>query len=486
MGRRLLCLAVFVLLTLTIPVSYQTQKGDAAMAQGMAPKPTLSVRQEEAADKVLTLVGIAVPTIPGFQCDVWCYESDLDNNGRGEAEALPDGSMVLTHTRGPTTVKSHIVPGVIPPGDAGGTVAYVDFFITVSGKTRDDVMAVTSVNPCWQMRRAEGFRSEGDYVKSFVNQCFMFTEKGFTMLSETMRFPDTRSALDDKVNTPPWVQNYPPVWQRHPGQMPGSRGIGVDRPIYMLAGEVSRDGEYLVAMGCRRGGRVGQVWHDCLHLTPDLRDEYYEAANELRARWRFYFMENDPDRLLRMYLEDIKPPPAAVSVEAEGDGPILVTSSELPGQSAKLALRVVIDGKVALMDAGRRWEKQLWGAVTSGGSGPKGRYHVWANPVAEHVDLVVSVANTSEQAINARVEAALQIASPGGPAAGVVWEGGPATASQSYRASGGLEKMQPGEFKTIRGRVHFAKSTAEAVGETMAEDLAEWKRAVPFRRALPE
>lgn len=493
MIRRTFCLTA----ALTIPLWTEVQKGNLAIAQAPPPKPKISVSYEDRPDKVITLVGIAVPIIPDFECDVWCYESEFDNKGRGEAEAQPDDSMILTHTRGPTTVKTHIVPGIIPASDAGSAVAYVDFFITVSGKTKDDIMALTTVNPCWQMKRAPGFRSEDDYVKDFANQCFMFTEKGLTMLSETTRFPDTRKPLDDRVNTPPWVQNYPPVWLRHPGQRPNSRGIGVDRPIYTLAGEISRDGKYLVAMGCRRGSRVGQVWHDCLHLSPDLRDEYDEAANELRARWRMYFMGNDPDRLLRMYLADIKPPVPAVSVEAKApDGPLAISSSDLPAQSATLALRIAIDGQVALIDAAHQWQKQIWGAVTGGGSGPKGRYYVWANPVADHIDLVVSVANTSQDKIDARIEAMLDLADPSGLAAAggvasVLWEDGDAAAlgitpPKRITTTGALADIARGEFKTLRGRVHLTKSTPAVVDETMAEDLAEWDRTVPFKRALPE
>jgi hypothetical protein len=483
---------VAVIVASLILLCAASRRGDLAMAQPAPPKPKLSIKYDETPEKVLPLLGIEVPTIPGFACDIWCYEQAFDNRQRGETEMQADGSMILTHKLGPTTVRSHIVPGIIDASDAGGVVAYVDFFITISGGTAEQVREISSLNACWQMRRAEGFKSEGDYVKDFANQCFMFTEKGLTMLSETTRFPDTRRPLDDRVNTPPWVQNYPPVWLRHRGQSPGSRGIGVDRPIYTLAGEISRDGRHLVAWGCRSGSRVGQVWHDCLHLSPNVREEYDEAANVMRARWRFYFMENDPDRLLRMYLADIKPTPPAVSVNAEDDdGPISVTSSNLPGQAASLDLRVVIDGQVAVMDAAQKWEKQLWGAVTGGGSGPKSRYYVWANPVDEHVDLVVTVANTSQELIEARVESRLELGDRAGLAAaggvaGVLWEG-ESSSSLTLAASKDLGKVvAPGKSRTLRGRVHFAKSTPADLEQVQADDLTEWSLAVPFKRALPE
>jgi len=284
-------------------------RGAPAVAQAPPPKPKISVSYNETAEKVITLVGIEVPSIPGFACDIWCYEQAFDNRQRGEAEMRDDGSMILTHTRGDTTVTTHVVPGVIGAGDDGAAMAYADFNIVIKGNSPESVRGITSLNPCWQMRRAEGFSSDDKFVENFVNQCFIFTEKGFTMLGDTTRFPDTRRPADDRRNSPPWVQNYYPAWRQHPGQPEAFWGISTDQPIYSLVGEVSRDGKYLTAFGCLQTNQLGQGWHDCLHISPNLRVEYDEATNETRSHWRMYFMENDPDRLLRMYLVDLKPEP---------------------------------------------------------------------------------------------------------------------------------------------------------------------------------
>jgi hypothetical protein len=302
----------FLIAALVIAVSVYGGKGAVAVAQPVPPKPKINVSHNETAEKVITLVGIEVPTIPGFACDIWCYEQEFDNRQRGEAEMQDDGSMILTHTRGDTTVKTHVVPGIIAAGDDGPAVAYADFNITVSGETPDDVRRITSLNPCWQMRRAEGFSSDEKFVESFVNQCFIFTEKGFTMLGDTTRFPDTRKPDDDERNSPPWVQNYCPAWRQHPGQPEAFWGLSTDQPIYSLVGEVSRDGKYITAFGCRQTNQLGQGWHDCLHISPNLRIEYDETTNETKSHWRMYFMENDPDRLLRVYLADLKPEPPPV------------------------------------------------------------------------------------------------------------------------------------------------------------------------------
>jgi hypothetical protein len=476
-------------------VCIEPPKGACAVSRALAWGPKISVTHKDLGPKVQTLVGIEVPTIPGFACDVWCYEQAFDNRERGEAKPQPDGSMILTHTRGDTTVTTHVVPGFASyPGEWGGTPC-ADFNITVTGKTKDDVLAITSLNPCWQLRRAKGFSSDGKFVENFVNQCFIFTEKGFTLLKETTRFPDTRRPADDERNSPPWVQNYYPVWRRHPGQPEGFWGLSTDRPIYSLIGEVSRDGRYLTAFGCRRSALLGQGWHDCLHISPDMRDDYDEAANRITSRWRMYFMENDPARLLGQYVADMRPETSPLSVVARPDGMLTITSSEWPGELVTLGIGVLTGGGVARMHVPRRWEEQLWGAVSGGGDAPRSRYYVWVSPVADHVDLVVSVLNTSPRKINARVQASLNLAEAPGLAraeagVGVVWEdGGRASAPEGQHramAPAVVGHIDPGELNTLRGRAYLTASPQADLGKTMAEDLAEWRLAVPFRRALPE
>ncbi len=65
-----------------------------AGAKAEGKKPTIRVEQEEKGDRVFTMVRIAVPTIPDFECDVWCYEDAL---GQGEGTPQPDGRMVVKH-----------------------------------------------------------------------------------------------------------------------------------------------------------------------------------------------------------------------------------------------------------------------------------------------------------------------------------------------------------------------------------------------------
>ncbi|MHC4403486.1 MAG: hypothetical protein ACYTG0_27835 [Planctomycetota bacterium] len=269
--------------------------GVAAATDGK--KPTIKVEQEKKGDRVFTMVRIAVPTIPDFECDMWCYEDAL---GQGEGSPQPDGSMVVRHKHpGGAEVETKLVP----------SEGAVDWHVTVTGPTPEAVQAVASVNGCWQLRRAPGFQSlEGRFVESFVNQCFIYTARGFTLLKDTERFPDTRRPATHKTNSPPWVQNYIPVWRKHPGQPEAFWGNSTDQPVYSIAGEVSRDMKYLAAWGCKRSNNIGQGWHDCLHIGPDLRRDYDEKANRTVSHFKMYFMEFDPEKLLQRYKEDFSIP----------------------------------------------------------------------------------------------------------------------------------------------------------------------------------
>lgn len=48
--------------------------------------------------------------------------------------------------------------------------------------------------------------------------------------------------------------------------------------------------KYLAAWGCRRSNNIGQGWHDCLHIGPDLRLDYDEKANRTVSHFKMYFL----------------------------------------------------------------------------------------------------------------------------------------------------------------------------------------------------
>lgn len=438
-------------------------------------RPTVRVEQEKLGDKVLTLARIAVPTIPQFECDVWCYEDAL---GQGQGSPQPDGSMILRHKHPKgAEVETRLVPS------AGA----VDWFVTVTGPTPDAVRAINSVNGCWQFRRAPGFQSLKDqFVESFVNQCFVYTVRGITFFKDTLRFPDTRRPATDKTNSPPWVQQYLPVWQRHPGQPAAFWGISADRPIYSLIGIASRDRKYLAAWGCRRSNNLSQGWHDCLHLGPNMRPDYDERQNRTVSHFKMYFVDFDPVKLLDAYKRDF---PSGQRLEArpgKDNATLEIASPGLAGNVVTLRL-----------GDGIPWTVTPWDTCEK--KGPAIAY--WAHPEEDFLDIFVSAHNRGGVAAEPKIASSLVLSdapaflgrtkpgecmasSPDGAwTLGMVWErsAGLSADRDGIGAQGTVPGIPRGEQRTLRARVLLVRGNQGALEARRQAVLDEWEKAPPFR-----
>lgn len=239
-----------------------------------------------------TLVSMRVPAIPGLVFDIWCYEDKL---GRAKAHRREGTSLLLFHELGGAEVRTRFSP---QPGN-------VEIVATVTGPDIEAVRCVSSLNPCCQFAKSPGFGNRGDYVEDFVARCFVFLEGGLTLLKDTARIPGTRPRENDKANAAtPWIQEYYPVWRKHPGQVKGQRGFSTDRPVLPIIGTVSRDGKHLVAVAWPETARLGQVWHSCIHPRPVIGESLDRAKRQIRSRARVYFMENDGPALLARFRAD--------------------------------------------------------------------------------------------------------------------------------------------------------------------------------------
>jgi len=263
-----------------------------------------------------SLVNIRVPDIQGLECELWCYEGagkGIDSKS-AEHRKEKDGTLVLIHKGGAVTLTSRFIPS---PGA-------VDIEVTVSGPRKelleafpppadpreldlgDSVLAPGSINPCWQFKKSPAFgcQDREKYVQDFVARCFVILEDGLTLMKDTKRIPGTRKDRP-RVNQPnPWIQEYVPIWRRHPGQRPGKRGYSTDRPVYPIIGVVSRDGRHLAAIAWPETATLGQVWHDCIHPRPRISESYDKKTNEIRSRGKIYFMENDGKKLIAAFKKD--------------------------------------------------------------------------------------------------------------------------------------------------------------------------------------
>jgi hypothetical protein len=159
-------------------------------------------------------------------------------------------------------------------------------------------------NLCWQVRRAENFRSAPDPYPQFVERCFTYTEEGFTLLGDTVRNLIPCREADDYANTPPWVQMYAPQWAEIPEVGPTSwAAYSDDQFTHRIMGVVSRDGEWLAALASGNSTGMAQAWHDCIHNNAE-----WEPADAplLERTWhvKMYAGPKDPEALVARVKED--------------------------------------------------------------------------------------------------------------------------------------------------------------------------------------
>jgi hypothetical protein len=260
--------------------------------------PTLAVWEDEelSPGRKLTTVAATFPNVPGFTCDSWCYESDVD---LVDARALPRGRLQLRHR---WRAHPHIllVTVVTPEPEAVEFLARLE----MSGRRGEIPSEMPFVNLCWQVRRAPTFASKPDPYPDFVKRCFIFTAKGRTFLHETERRQIPVRPADDPYNNPPWVQMYAAAWQPLPQAAPNSwADYSPDQYTTPVIGIVSRDGRYLAALANDSATVMAQAWHDCLHNNPQWLPV---DAPPLQRRWRLkvYVMPNDPNALLKRVGKD--------------------------------------------------------------------------------------------------------------------------------------------------------------------------------------
>jgi hypothetical protein len=262
------------------------------IAQSDNPKPdtlpSLGVWKSE--DGTMTYVSSVFPNVPNFRSDSWLYECG-DTVVFASAKPISGGRLELRHTW-----KDHpqqIVTIVTPEPGA------VEFYAYLDGEGADKVPLnqYPGLNLCWQLKNSPDFASSPQPYPEFVKRCFIFTDKGMTMLNDTVRKMIPCRKPDEDVNNPVWVQMYVGVWQQVPTSTPTSWADYSDtRYVNNIIGTVSRNGKYLTALGCDSSWTMCQAWHDCMHNNPP----WLPIPGDSGAYWRLkiYTMENDPTALV--------------------------------------------------------------------------------------------------------------------------------------------------------------------------------------------
>jgi NADH:ubiquinone oxidoreductase subunit len=280
--------------------------------------PTLGLWEDGKSNpgRKLPMVSAAFPNVPGFICDSWCYESELEFI---RARGLDDGRLELSHR---VKDQPHVVFVTTVTPEPGA----VEFLVraTIEQRAGPALPAnLAAPNLCWQLRRATGFRSAPDPYPEFIKRCFIFTEKGRTFLDQTVRRRIPVRSASDQYNNPPWVQMYVGTWQAVPEAGTNSwADYSPDRYTNRVIGAVSRDGRHLAAIANDSATVMCQAWHDCMHNNAQWMPADAPLAQRV-WRLRIYVMENDPEALRRRVEKDF---PASRKTAAAGGA-----ASKTPG-----------------------------------------------------------------------------------------------------------------------------------------------------------
>src|SRR5207244_5477254 len=81
-------------------------------------------------------------------------------------------------------------------------------------------------------------------------------------------------------------------------------GASGDRPTHNLVAVTSRDGKWLAAHGGASALSVGNGWHDCIHLVPQVQAYLQERADRISIRNMIYVIPNDKNSLLQRFHQD--------------------------------------------------------------------------------------------------------------------------------------------------------------------------------------
>jgi len=274
------------------------------------PVPRIGVRQEDHAPvyDTFTFVWVQIPAIDRLWAilDLLCYEHS--NLTYLRHRTLHNGAIELRHrsTKDPNVL---LITTVTPEAGAVELVARAEI---AKEKAPHETLRepLPLPNLCFRVKRATGvFAHFPDPFPEFVSRCFIFTEKGRTFLTDTVRrsLPAIADKPDDPRNNPPWIQSYSAAWlPARPAPSAQSKTWYVyspDRYTIPVLGVVSRDRKWLTAIANGSAEVMTQAWQQCLHNNPEWLPS--DALLEKR-RWRvkIYFMPNDPDALLKRVATD--------------------------------------------------------------------------------------------------------------------------------------------------------------------------------------
>ena len=169
---------------------------------------------------------------------------------------------------------------------AGGNEVEFRFRLSNRGNAHIDVDWFQPA--CIRVDRFTGL-NQADYIR----KSFLFTDAGFTLMDRTRR---TEEALyrGGQVYVPEGI----------PPDDANPRPVSLDRPINVLVGCVSADGEWMLATAFDSTHELFQGVYVCLHADPHVGG--LAPGQTRQVRGKLYLTRNDPNALLKLYRRDFR------------------------------------------------------------------------------------------------------------------------------------------------------------------------------------
>ena len=261
----------------------------AGIALGAAPAgekgvDTLRIEWED------NLLRVRSPHIPAGVLELWyleafCRRGSTDRDW--SATVIPHKSTQLAASDDGTRVRlqSTVEPGVIVTHEIQASADEVDFRLTLTNPS-DQAVDIEWAQPCIRVGDFTGLDQE-----TYIQRCFIFTNRGLTTLDQTRRTEEARYRGG---------QVYVPADISRDDVNP--RPLSPDAPVNGLIGCFSADGQLLLAMAWDHTQELFQGIIRCIHA--DFRIGGLGPRETKHLHGKLYLIENDPRELLKRYRRD--------------------------------------------------------------------------------------------------------------------------------------------------------------------------------------
>ncbi|NUM55009.1 MAG: hypothetical protein HUU46_15285 [Candidatus Hydrogenedentes bacterium] len=243
--------------------------------------------QIEWRENILTVSGAHIPggKVETLYLEAFCRKGST--NRKWEETVIPHTTRLAAVSADKTRIEleSSVEGGVTVTHDIRAKDDCVTFDLEITNTT-DNPVDIDWAQPCMRVGDFTG-RGRVDYI----DKCFIFTERGATMLDKTRRTEDA-IYKGGQVYVPRGI-NRDDV---------NPRPLSPDVPVNNLIGCVSADGNWLLATAWDQTQELFQGIITCIHA--DFRISGLGPREVKRIRGVLYVVPNDLDALVKRYETD--------------------------------------------------------------------------------------------------------------------------------------------------------------------------------------